>query len=144
MTARDSRGGGHGLTAEEAVVFAMVMMSASDADMSLEELETVRDVLADTPALENFDQRDLPRVAGRCAMIITGREGRGEALRMVRAATPEDFRSVAYEAAMRVAAADGVVKPAERALLEALREALDLGEAEADALRAKNGFATAS
>lgn len=112
------------LTAHEGVIFAMVITSASDADVSLEELSVIREILVRTPELKGFDVDVLPQVVGRCAMIISQRDGLDQALSMIRKAVAGGLEETTYRAAVTVAAADDDVNISESRVLKFLRERL--------------------
>lgn len=137
-TFKDNHGADH-LTPHEGVVFAMVVMSASDADVSLEELGVIRDVLERTPELAGFDMHDLPTIVGRCAMIIAQRDGLDQALSMIRRAVAGGHEEVAYRAAVAVAAADDDVNISESRILAFLRERLAIDPMRAREIEAVAG-----
>ncbi len=109
-----------------ALVYTMVMTSASDRNMTDAELRRIGEIIRSLPVFENYNRDLLPQTASACAELLDHEEGLEQALDLIDAALPPKLRETAYALACDVAAADGKVEIEEMRMLEILRHRLRL------------------
>lgn len=109
-------------TPQEALVYLMVIMSASDRDMGDEELARIGAIVRTLPVFNGFDQARTLAVAQDCQRLLQQESGLGGALTLIRAALSEEMRETAYALAVDVAAADLSVGAEETRLLDIVRD----------------------
>lgn len=130
------------LNAQSALIYVMVVVSASDARMSDAELQAIGNFVRHLPAFEGFDEKNLIPAARECALILQETNGLDHVLTMVREALPQNLRETAYLVALDIALADAPVMPEESRVLQKLRIAMDIDPLVAAALtraaRARN------
>jgi len=107
-----------------ALIYTMVMVSASDREMQDVEMKKIGEIIKGLPVFAGYSRDLLPRTAASCAELLDHEDGLDHALAMVEAALPAGLRETAYALACEVAAADGRVLEEERRLLELLRHQL--------------------
>src|ERR1700755_1930558 len=90
-----------------ALIYTMMMVSASDRNMSDAELSSIGDMVLHLPVFEDFDRKKLPKVGADCAKLLEEENGLDEALSLIKKALPKKLRDPAYALACEVAAADG-------------------------------------
>ncbi len=110
----------------EALIFAMVTMSAADRTMTDAELSTIGEIVRTLPIFEDFDEERLVSVAEACGQILQEDDGLETVLELIRATLPKKLHETAYALAVDVAAADLHVEPEELRFLALLRDALGL------------------
>lgn len=111
---------------QTAIIYAMVLVSASDAKMTDSELMTIGDVITHFPVFRDFPRDRLMIVAEECAAILVEAEGLDAVLGLIEEGLPDKLRETAYAAAVEVAAADEVVNQEELRVLERLRHRLEI------------------
>lgn len=111
---------------QTAIIYAMVLVSASDAKMTDSELMTIGDVITHFPVFRDFPRDRLMIVAEECAAILVEPEGLDAVLGLIEEGLPDKLRETAYAAAVEVAAADEVVNQEELRVLERLRHRLEI------------------
>ncbi|HAH09368.1 MAG TPA: Tellurite resistance protein TerB [Alphaproteobacteria bacterium] len=114
------------LTPQSALIYVMVVVSASDARMSDEELHTIGHFVRSLPAFDGFDEKSLIPAARECALILQETNGLEHVLAMVSDALPAHLYETAYLIALDVALADSPVVPEESRVLQRLRAALHI------------------
>ncbi len=114
------------ISAQTALVYAMVLTSAADSDMTDQELQTIGDVTRTLPVFADFDMSKLTAASEDCASLLQQEEGLETALGLVREALSPALRETAYALACEVAAADGRAGQEELRLLEMIRHQLDI------------------
>jgi tellurite resistance protein len=121
-----------------ALIFAMVLVSAAEGEMTDPELEMIGRQVRYLPVFREFDQQRLTEIAGDCADLLDHEEGLDAAFRaiceMIAEALPQPLRETAYALACDVAAADGNLAPAELEVLGHLRRRLKIGRLVAAAI----------
>jgi tellurite resistance protein len=110
-----------------ALISVMVLVSASDGDMTDAELSAIGDIVSHLPIFRDFDVNLLPSVAANCTALLDNEDGLDTVLRLVDEALPETLRETAYALACDVAAADGALSQEELRLLELIRYELKVG-----------------
>lgn len=115
-------------TVHEALIYLMVVCSASDRDMSDPELGLIGKVVRAWPIFEDFDMDQLIDVAKECQSIVQGENGLDEVFALARGVIPKRLHDTAYAAAFEVAAVDLEMRMEEARLLQRLGDALDIDE----------------
>lgn len=110
----------------EALVFAMVTMSAVDRTMTDAELRRIGDIVRTVPVFRDFDDERLVTLAETCGEILQEDDGLETILDLVRTCTPPQLHETAYALAVEVAAADLRIQQEELRFLSMLRDALGL------------------
>ena len=109
-----------------AIIYAMVLVSASDGTMTDSEFLTIGDVTTHFPLFKDFDTDRLVQIASECAAILQDAEGMEAVLGLIQEGVPDKLAETAYAAAIEVAVADEVVNQEELRVLERLRYSLGL------------------
>ena len=122
------------ISPEAALIYAMVLISASDSQMSDEELIVMGDIVKSLPAFKNFDNNNLVSVAQSCGDIMSEDDGLSTVLKLIADTLPEHLRETAYAVAVEVAVADGTLRQEELRVLELLRHQLPVDRLEAAAI----------
>lgn len=117
-----------------ALIYAMVLVSASDADMSDAEFHAIGDVITHFPIFKDFDQSRVIAVSQECAAILAEDEGLETVLGLMVDALPKKLHETAYAAAVEVATADEVLRPEELRILELIRNRLRIDRLYAGAI----------
>lgn len=112
--------------AQEALVYLMVIMSASDRDMGDEELARIGAIVRTLPAFRGFEQARTLAVAQECQLLLQEEAGLSGVLDLITEALSPELRETAYALAVDVAAADLTVKLEEDRILQLLRERFDI------------------
>jgi tellurite resistance protein len=110
----------------EALIYLMVITSASDRDMTDIELARIGDVVRSWPVFEDFKQDRLIAIAQDCQKMLHEKDGLEGVLERVGEALPERLRDTAYAAAFEVAAVDLEMRMEELRVLQLIRRELDL------------------
>ena len=110
----------------EALIYLMVITSASDRDMTDVELARIGDVVRSWPVFEDFKQDRLIAIAQDCQKMLQEKDGLEGVLERVGEALPERLRDTAYAAAFEVAAVDLEMRLEEVRVLQLIRRQLDL------------------
>lgn len=111
---------------QTALIYTMVLVSASDSDMTDAELGMIGDIVQHLPVFEGFDPENLPKAAGMCVDVLSGENGLDDTLDDIAAALPDRLRETAYALACDVVAADGNASQEELRVLELLRHRLGM------------------
>jgi tellurite resistance protein len=110
----------------EALIYLMVITSASDRDMTDVELARIGDVVRSWPVFEDFNQDRLIAIAQDCQKMLHEKDGLEGVLERVAEALPERLHDTAYAAAFEVAAVDLEMRMEELRVLQLIRRQLDL------------------
>lgn len=113
-------------TAQEALVYLMVILSASDRDMGDEELARIGAIVRTLPAFRGFEQARTLAVAQDCQLLLQEEDGLSGVLDLITEALPPELHDTAYALAVDVACADLTVKLEEDRILQLLRERFEL------------------
>ncbi len=111
-------------TAHEALVYLMVVTSASDRDMTDVELARIGQVVRTWPIFEDFDPEKLVKVAQDCQKLLHEDGGLQKVISIARTAIPLHLHDTAYAAAFEVAAVDLEMRMEELRVLQLLRQEL--------------------
>lgn len=122
------------LTPQEAVIYLMVMASASDGTITESELMTIGRVVRSFPMFSNADERSLVAVAEACGRLMSSDDGLHRVLAAASAALPKHLNETAYAAVVDVVTADENLAPTEIRVLELIRNALCVPDEGAQAI----------
>jgi hypothetical protein len=117
-----------------ALIYVMVIVSASDGAMSAKELRTIGDLVKELPVFRDFDQSRLLPAAQECASILQEPDGFEAVLGLVRGALPDHLRETAYWLGLEVALTDSRVAVEEVRVLDTLRRSFGIERLVAAAL----------
>jgi tellurite resistance protein len=117
-----------------ALIYVMVVVSASDGNMSDDELRTIGHLVRTLPVFRGFDEHRLLAVSQECASILQERDGLDAVLGLISDAVPEELRETAYWLALEVALTDTQVMLEEVRIVERLRRTLGIDRLIAAAL----------
>jgi tellurite resistance protein len=109
------------ITHHTALIYVMVLISASDGEMTDAELSEIGNIVTHLPIFEDFDVERLASVAESCTDLLQDEAGLDTTLSLVNDGLPEKLRETAYALACDVAVADGEIKQEELRLLEIIR-----------------------
>lgn len=121
-------------TPHEALIYLMVITSASDREMTDVELQRIGQVVTTWPVFADFDAEQLLATAQKCQRLLAEEDGLEGVLTRARGALPARLADTAYAAAVEVATADMEMRLEEAAIMEAVRERLGLDEQTATAI----------
>ncbi len=113
----------------EALIYLMVVTSASDREMTDVELGRIGAVIRTWPIFEDFDENRLISTAQACQRLLAEKDGLDAVLALARSAIPPHLHDTAYAAAFEVATADLEMRMEERRILQLLRRALSVDDA---------------
>ncbi len=122
------------LNPQSALIYVMVIVSASDARMSDAELHAIGDIVRSVRVFEGFDENKIIPVSSECAAILQEREGLIAALGLVKEALSPHLRETAYCLALDIALAESPVLPEENRILQRLRTEFEIDRLVAAAL----------
>jgi hypothetical protein len=112
----------------EALIYIMIVVSASDRDMKDEELERIGHILDIWPVFEDFPKERLLGVARECQQLLQQPNGLDRVFAMVRSELPQRLHDTAYALAFEVAAVDLEMRLEELRILQLLRRNLQLDQ----------------
>lgn len=113
------------LSAQEALIFIMVVTASSDEGISPKELNVIRSLVARSPVFEGFDAATIEEVANR-AVDETNSHGLDGVLDHAIGALPKRLQDTAYALAVEVAIVDVQLPQEELRLLEMVRDRLEI------------------
>ncbi len=122
------------LTPQEAIVYLMVMISASDGDIRESELRTIGRVVRSFPLFASEDENLLVETAEACGALMSSEGGLHKVLAAAEAALPKHLGETAYAAAVDVVTADETLDPTEIRVLELIRNSLSVSDEGAQAI----------
>lgn len=113
-------------TVQEALIYLMVVVSASDRDMTDSELEKIGSAVRTLPVFEGFDPARTLSVAQECQRLVQQDNGLSTVLAIVGNTLPARLRDTAYALAVEVVAADLLERLEELRVLQLLRQKLEI------------------
>ncbi|MEM9168994.1 MAG: tellurite resistance TerB family protein [Pseudomonadota bacterium] len=122
------------LTPQEAVIYLMVMGSASDGVIAEVELRTIGRVVRSFPLFAEADEDALVQTAEACGRLMSSEGGLHKVLTAAHAALPKHLAETAYAAVVDVVTADENLDPTEIRVLELVRETLAVSDEGASAI----------
>jgi tellurite resistance protein len=117
-----------------ALIYVMVVVSASDGAMSAHELRAIGDLVKTLPVFKDFDHSRLLHISQECAQILQEPDGFAAVQGLVKEALPEHLRETAYCLALDVALSDRRVALEEIRVIETMRRAFGIDRLVAAAL----------
>jgi uncharacterized membrane protein YebE (DUF533 family) len=114
------------LTTQEALIYAMIAVAASDRTISREELARIGTMVRELPALSNVEETWLSHEAQNCGMVLKRPDGVASVIRMIALTLDQPLRETAYALAAEVAASDLAIKDDERNFLALLANGLEI------------------
>lgn len=111
---------------QEALIYAMVTVSAVNRTMTDAELMKIGDIVRTLPVFSGFDPELLVPTAETCGEILASEEGLQKILDIIHDTLSPRLYDTAYALAVEVAAADLHVEQVELRFLQYLRDRLDL------------------
>lgn len=121
-------------SAHEAMIYLMVITSASDRDMTDLELAHIGDVVHSWPVFVDFDPEDIVLAAQACQRKLHEDEGLEGVLAEAALAIPRRLHDTAYAAALEVAVVDLEMRLEEMRVLQRVLAHLRLDPADARAI----------
>ena len=122
------------LTSQEAVIYLMVMTSASDGQINDAELRTIGRVVRSFPLFAEADEQALVETAEACGKLMASDGGLHKVLEAASAALPSHLGETAYAAVVDVVTADENLDMTEIRVLELIRNALGVPDDGAQAI----------
>lgn len=116
----------HTISHHAALIYVMVVVSASDGAMTDRELHAIGELVKTLPVFRDFDSTRLIAVSQECAAILEEPDGLDAVLGLVREALTPSLRETAYVLGLDIALVDARVRLEELRVLDILRRALDL------------------
>ena len=114
------------LSAQDALVYLMIVAASSDAAMTDQELKRIDTLVGRLPVFEGYDRAGVPKIANQCVDLINGSAGLDGVLDIAIAALPKRLEDTAYALCVEVAAVDLQLEQEELRLLEMIRDKLSL------------------
>ncbi|MDT8329858.1 tellurite resistance TerB family protein [Roseomonas gilardii] len=122
------------LSAQEALVGAMVVMSACDGHMTDAELATMSRLVKELPVFSDFHVSGIETVTEIVLNLLGDTDGLDEVVALIRDALPQRLRETAYLLACEIVAADGDATQDELRFLQDFRIGLDIDRLVAGAI----------
>lgn len=113
-------------TVHEALIYLMIVTSASDRDMAAHEMGRIGDVVKHWPVFEDFPAHRLVDVAQDCQELLHKDGGLATLLQEAHEVIPTRLRDTAYAAIVEVAVADREMRIEEARILQRVRDALEI------------------
>ena len=117
-----------------ALIYAMVLASAADREMTDTELRRIGQIVDRLPVFDDFDTDALAARAAECAELLNAEDGLEALIEAISGALPQKLRETAYALACEIVVADGKVAQEEVRLLEMLAEGLPIDRLAAAAI----------
>ena len=114
------------VSAEEALIYTMVMASAVDNQMHDDELGHIGTLVKSLPVFSGFDPDAILVVSQDCSKLLGSSLGLDGVLELIRNSLPATLFDTAYALAVEVAAVDLRLTREELRLLSRLRDTLSL------------------
>jgi tellurite resistance protein len=122
------------LNLHTALITTMVIVSASDQEMTDRELFTIGEIVRTLPMFSEYDEEHLPDDATSCVEMLNGDQELDEIIAKIRAVLPKKLYDTAYALACDIAVCDGQLSQEELRMLEMLRHGLDVDRLTAAAI----------
>lgn len=116
------------LTPQEAVIYLMVMASASDGRMSEKELRSIGRVVRSFALFSDDDETGLVESAEACGKLMSSEGGLHKVLTAAASSLPAHLGETAYAAVVDVITADENLDMTEIRVLELIRDALNISD----------------
>jgi len=116
------------LTPQEALIYIMVTTSAANATLTINQLQSINDIVSHYPVFNGFDFDRLDALAAECYTYLEEPDGLERILDTAHSALPEKLQETAFALAVEVAASDLNVKQEELMFLQLLSDHWNLDE----------------
>ena len=117
-----------------ALIYTMVIVSASDGSMSEKELKVIGELTKSLPAFIGFDHGRLLAICQECAQILQEPDGADAIMGLIDDGLPDVLHETAYWVALEVALADRRIALEEVRMLDAIRRRLEIDKLTAAAI----------
>jgi hypothetical protein len=114
------------LTPHAALIYAMVIVSASDRTITDAELSAIGDMVQQLPVFADYDPEQLVADARACGTMVRLENGFRRTIEAIADTMPTHLRETCYLLACDIAGTSRPVKPEEARVLQLLRQALKL------------------
>ncbi len=114
------------LSAQDALIYLMVVTAAADTDISSVELDRISSLSERLPVFEGYNRDRLAQMAGDCVDLMGKVDDLNKILDIALAALPSRLHDTAYALAVEIAAVDLELEQEELRWLEMMRDRLDL------------------
>lgn len=122
------------LSVQDAIIYLMVMASASDGRIQPQEYRTIGRVVRSFPLFSNHDEQVLVQTAEAAGELMSSAGGMQKVLDAAAAALPKHLCETAYVAVVDVVTADEMLSTHEIRIMELIREALSIDDEGATAI----------
>ena len=110
----------------QALIYAMLMVSASDGNMTDAEMNTIGEIVRTLPVFNDYEIDDLPKTTKAFVKLMANPDGLEAALTQIKHSLPGHLCETAYALAVDVVASDETASQEELRLLELMRHKLDV------------------
>lgn len=110
----------------EALIYSMLMVSASDGNMTDAELGMIGEIVKTLPVFRDYNAEKLPKTAQAFAQLIDKSDGLDNVFKLIKSSLPGHLSETAYALAVDVVASDPKASQEELRLLEMMRHQLDI------------------
>jgi len=117
-----------------ALIYTMVIVSATESHLSESELQVIGDTIGHLPVFRGFDRERLPALLNACAEALARENGLETTLKEISAALPVRLHETAYAISCDLVAADGKANQEELQILELIRHRLKVDRLTAAAI----------
>lgn len=114
------------LTPPEALIYAMITVSAVDRQISNTELGRIGSIVRDLPPFQDYTDEWLVGTSQDCGKVLAKTGGLDKVLDLIRDGLPEHLYETAYVLSAEVAASDLRLEPEEVRFLQMLASKLGL------------------
>jgi uncharacterized membrane protein YebE (DUF533 family) len=116
------------LSPPEALIYAMVTVSAADRTISAGEIARIGAIVRELPSFVSYSDDWLSGAAQDCGSLLTKPNGVEKVLILMKASLPPSLRETAYVLCAEVAVSDHTVHADEKRFLAMLGSALELDD----------------
>jgi len=114
------------LSAQDALVYLMVVSASSDTEMTDLEFERIDALVARTPVFAGYDRAGLAKTVNDCVDMANGPQGLEGVLDLAIAALPARLQDTGYALCVEVTAVDLRLEQEELRLLEMIRDRMHI------------------
>lgn len=122
------------LSPQQALIYLMVMTSASDGVISQRELRAIGRVVRSFPLFDEGDEANLVQTAEECGQLMSSEGGLHKVLEAAKGALPAHLGETAYAAVVDIVTADEEMDLAEIRVLDLVRQTLNISDEGAAAI----------
>ena len=109
-----------------ALIYTMVIVSATDRNLPDSELHAFVEMVGHLPIFEDFDKNELPNLFNDCIELMSRENGLEETLKVIKSGLPPKLRQTAYAIACDLVATDREPTQEELRILDLLRRRLKI------------------